>query len=66
MLFAASLSENFFAISMPSSSSAAPATQRHWKFDCATLFGAFLFASLILVCQAARSQCSAESAMQAA
>src|SRR5262249_58087593 len=33
-----SLRENFFAISMPSSSFFAPATQRHWKLDCATDF----------------------------
>ena len=66
MFFATSFSENFRAISMPWSSSAAPATQRHWKFDCATDFGAFRFASLIFVCHAARSQCSADSAMHAA
>ena len=46
MFFATSFSENFFAISMPSSSSAAPATQRHWKFDCATEPGLSLLASL--------------------
>ena len=40
MFFATSFSENFFAISMPSSSSLAPMIQRHWKFDCATDFGA--------------------------
>ena len=66
MFLATSLSENFFATSIASSTVGALTTHWNWKFDCATAFGSLWFFSLMRVCQPARSQCSAESEMPAA
>ena len=66
MCFATSFRVNLRAISIASSGVAAPTTHWNWKFDCAIDFGALAFFSLMWSCQPARSQCSADKAMQAA